>query len=199
MRATTTEIEYEIRRLFAPAACSCRRRRLELWARNEIREPPPPLSGCADVGGDAFLEEIWGALDEDSSGRVTFEECQAWLERKVTNQSLKRNLKNARTCSNINELLQQQDEWSVELLKIEINQIIQTVGMQPDDLVKAWDKNGDGQARQRRDAFQPHSFPQTAVHTQRSTRGLGAKFHLKHISSPSCTPCRSRSKSCCRR
>ena len=96
---------------------------------------------CRFEGPANVLFDIFGALDEDDSGKVGFDELQAWISGRKTRRG--KSLEAIGTITLADRVVEAEDAWDEQRLRAEIRLILQAWGVQATDVVRAWDQSGD--------------------------------------------------------
>ena len=97
-------------------------------------------------GERRVLEEIYSTIDCDDSGVVGIDDFNAWVHQRETKKMIaQHNAERVSFHAATAAAKDDQEQWDVDRLRWELTNIMQTNGVEPADLLKTWDKSGDGQ------------------------------------------------------
>jgi len=98
-------------------------------------------------GARAVLNDVWLELDDDDSGVVSFEELDGWIFGRPVGPS--KRLEAVRELSLRGRVREGDAPWSVHRLRDEVRAMIEEADVRANDLLDAWDVDGDHRLRKR--------------------------------------------------
>jgi Ca2+-binding EF-hand superfamily protein len=99
-------------------------------------------------GERSILVGTFAALDDDSSGKLTFDEVHAWMHGRQKRPRAER-MALARSLTFRPPDAHDTEAWDVERLRSELNRALSEAGVKLMDLLDTWDADGSGELRKR--------------------------------------------------